>query len=175
MPAPDTLLLGPTDIGGMFDRHARDLLRFATHRVGEQAAEDIVAQTFLAAYEQRNRYDPGRGDLLPWLYGICNNLLRRHRRAELRRLRATAAMRPESSQEAPTADRIDAQRTVARVAHVLARLPRRQREVLLLFAIAELEYSEIATALEIPLGSVQSSLHRARTKIRAVLSSEVRL
>jgi RNA polymerase sigma-70 factor (ECF subfamily) len=46
--------------------------------------------------------------------------------------------------------------------------------VLLLFAIAELEYSEIATALGIPLGSVQSSLHRARTKIRAVLSPEVR-
>ena len=50
----------------------------------------------------------------------------------------------------------------------------RQREVLLLFAIAELEYSEIASALGIPLGSVQSSLHRARTKIRAVLSPEVR-
>ncbi|WP_203913562.1 RNA polymerase sigma factor [Rhizocola hellebori] len=158
----------------MFDRHARDLLRYATHRVGEQAAEDIVAQTFLAAYEQRNRYDPGRGDLLPWLYGICNNLLRRHRRAELRRLRATASLRPAENSGEPTADRIDAQRGVAQVAHVLARLPRRQREVLLLFAIAELEYSEIAIALGIPLGSVQSSLHRARTKIRAALSLEVR-
>ena len=91
--------------------------------------------------------------------------------AGCKRDRGHAAPAP---QEAPTADRVDAQRSVARVAHVLARLPRRQREVLLLFAIAELEYSEIATALGIPLGSVQSSLHRARTKIRAALSPEVR-
>ncbi len=164
-------MLGPTDIGGMFDRHARDLLRYASARVGEQAAEDIVAQTFLAAYEQRNRYDPGRGELLPWLYGICTNLLRRHRRTELRRLKATAVMRPPEPEQEPTADRIDAQRETAKIAVALARLPRRQREVLLLFAIAELEYAEIASALGIPLGSVQSSLHRARTKIRAALTS----
>ena len=52
----------------MFERHARDLLRYATQRVGEQVAEDIVAQTFLTAYEQRDRYDPGKGELLPWSY-----------------------------------------------------------------------------------------------------------
>jgi DNA-directed RNA polymerase specialized sigma24 family protein len=41
--------------------------------------------------------------------------------------------------------------------------------VLLLFAVAELEYAEIAAAMRIPLGSVQSSLHRARAKVRAAL------
>ncbi|HCT75481.1 MAG TPA: RNA polymerase subunit sigma-70 [Micromonosporaceae bacterium] len=169
MTAPATLL-GPADIGGMFERYARDLLRYATQRVGEHVAEDIVAQTFLAAYEQRHRYDPARGDLLPWLYGICTNLLRRHKRTELRALRALAALRP-AAVDGPNADRIDAQRSVARVADVLARLPRRQREVLLLFAIAELEYAEIAVALNIPLGSVRSALHRARTKVRSALSS----
>ncbi len=154
----------------MFERHARDLLRYATQRVGEQVAEDIVAQTFLTAYEQRDRYDPGKGELLPWLYGICTNLLRRHHRAELRRLRTVSRL-PVETAEAPSADRVDAQRAVARVAGVLARLPRRQRDVLLLFAIAELEYAEIAAALQIPLGSVQSALHRARAKVRLVLGA----
>jgi RNA polymerase sigma factor (sigma-70 family) len=152
----------------MFQRHARDLLRYATQRVGEQVAEDIVAQTFLTAYEQRDRYDPGRGDLLPWLYGICTNLLRRHYREEMRKLRALSRLSLEA-EEPPNADGVDAQRAVARVAGVLARLPRRQREVLLLFAIAQLEYQEIAVALQIPLGSVQSALHRARAKVRAAL------
>jgi RNA polymerase sigma-70 factor, ECF subfamily len=170
MPAPDTLLLGPTDLGGMFHHHARDLLRYASGRVGEQVAEDIVAQTFLTAYEQRDRYDPGRGDLLPWLYGICTNLIRRHRRDEQRNLRALQRLSPEVA-DAPSADGVDAQRAVARVAGTLARLPRRQRDVLLLFAIAQLDYQAIAVALQIPLGSVQSSLHRARAKVRLALGA----
>lgn len=70
------------------------------------------------------------------------------------------------------ADRVDAQRSVARLSAVLAKLPRRQRDVLMLFAVAELEYAEIAAALGIPLGSVQSSLHRARAKVRAALTEE---
>jgi RNA polymerase sigma-70 factor (ECF subfamily) len=154
----------------MFERHARDLLRYTTQRVGEQVAEDIVAQAFLIAYEQRDRYDPGKGELLPWLYGICTNLLRRHHREESRRLRALSRL-PREKADAPSADRVDAQRAVARVAGVLARLPRRQRDVLLLFAIAELEYAEIAAALQIPLGSVQSALHRARAKVRLALGA----
>lgn len=163
----------------MFDAYARDLLRYAAQRVGHDAAEDIVAQTFLIACEQRSRYRPERGGMLPWLYGICTNLLRRHRRTELRGLRALA--RADSAQTvaaqavedagARSTDRIDAARTVAKVAGTLAGMPRRQRDVLLLFAVAELEYAEIATALGIPLGSVQSALHRARAKVRTALNS----
>jgi RNA polymerase sigma-70 factor (ECF subfamily) len=54
----------------------------------------------------------------------------------------------------------------------MARLPARQRDVLLLVAVAELEYAEIAAVLDMPIGSVRSSLHRARTKIRATLTTE---
>ena len=55
---------------------------------------------------------------------------------------------------------------------MLAALPRRQRDVLLLVAVAELEYGEVATALGIPIGSVRSALHRARHKLRAALGAE---
>jgi RNA polymerase sigma-70 factor (ECF subfamily) len=58
------------------------------------------------------------------------------------------------------------------VAGVLADLPRRQREVLLLVAVAELEYGEVAAALGIPIGSVRSALHRARHKLRVALGVE---
>ncbi|WP_173041784.1 RNA polymerase sigma factor [Phytohabitans flavus] len=82
--------IDPADLAGVFDRYARDLLRYCTRRVGEQVAEDVVAETFLVAYEQRDRYDASRGEVLPWLYGIATNLLRRHRRTEIRALRALA-------------------------------------------------------------------------------------
>jgi RNA polymerase sigma factor (sigma-70 family) len=167
MTTPATVL-EPTDLAVVFEKYARDLLRYATQRAGQQVAEDIVAQTFLVAYEQRQRFDPERGELLPWLYGICSNLLRRHKRAEIRALRALAAT-DLSTVDSGAEDRLDARRTVAKVAGVLAKLPRRQREVLLLFAIAELSYEEIAAALAIPLGSVRSALHRARAKVRKAL------
>jgi len=160
MPAPAETL-GVTDLGAMFDKHARDLLRYATQRVGQSHAEDIVAQTFLTAYEQRQRFDASRGDLLPWLYGICTNLLRRHRRDEIRALKALAATRS-SDVDPPSGENVD-------VARALASLSRRQRDVLLLHAIAGLEYAEVAAALGIPLGSVRSALHRARAKVRAAI------
>ena len=51
----------PADLAGMFTAYGRDLLRYCTRRVGEQVAEDVVAETFLVAYEQRSRYDADRG------------------------------------------------------------------------------------------------------------------
>jgi RNA polymerase sigma-70 factor (ECF subfamily) len=162
----------PDDLAGMFERHGRDLLRYCTRRVGAQLAEDVVAETFLVAHERRDRFDPSRGGLLPWLYGIATNLLRRHQRVEVRALRSVAAAGTEEGPAEAAAGRVDAQRSVARLSAVLAKLPRRQRDVLMLFAIAELEYAEIAAALGIPLGSVQSSLHRARAKVRAAMTEE---
>jgi RNA polymerase sigma factor (sigma-70 family) len=173
VPTTDTgIVVGADDLAGMFDRHARELLRYCTRRIGAQLAEDVVAETFLVAYERRDRFDPDRGELLPWLYGIATNLLRRHRRTELRELReaARSSVVQDERHDESAADRIDAQRSVARLSAVLAKLPQRQRDVLMLFAVAELEYAEIAAALGIPLGSVQSSLHRARVKVRAAMS-----
>jgi RNA polymerase sigma factor (sigma-70 family) len=159
------------DLAGMFDRYARALLRYSTRRVGEQLAEDVVAETFLVAYERRATFDPRRGSVLPWLYGIATNLIRRHRSAEVRAMRALAGeVTPDFTGRAT--ERVDAQRVCRHLAAVLAGLPRRQRDVLLLYAVAELEYAEIASALGIPLGSVQSALHRARAKVRAALTPE---
>jgi RNA polymerase sigma-70 factor (ECF subfamily) len=71
-----------------YDEHARTLLRYCARRVGPQAAEDVVAATFLTAFERRTEFDPSRSAVLPWLYGIAINHLRRHRRDEIRAYRA---------------------------------------------------------------------------------------
>lgn len=51
-------------------------------RQDAQTAEDIVAETFLTAFARRQRFDPARGALRPWLFGIATNLVNRHRRKE---------------------------------------------------------------------------------------------
>jgi len=156
----------------LYDRHARTLYRYCARRVGAVTAEDVVAATFLHAYTHRHRYDPARADVLPWLYGIATNLLRRHRRDEVRGYRALArtGVDPVADHAGRAAERADADLQVRGLAGVLAALPRRQRDVLLLYAVAELEYAEIASALRLPLGTVRSALHRARTKLRGALA-----
>jgi RNA polymerase sigma-70 factor (ECF subfamily) len=164
------------DFATLYDRHAPGLFGYCARRVGPDVAEDVVANTFLTAYEHRRRYDEARGDPLPWLYGIATNLLRRHRRDEVRsyRLLARTGVDPiseaDAGHEQRADERTDARARARRIAGALAALPARQRDVLLLYAVGELEYAEIAEALHIPLGSVQSALHRARAKLRAALT-----
>jgi RNA polymerase sigma factor (sigma-70 family) len=177
------LMAGPAErFSALFDRHARRLFGYCARRVGPDTAEDVVAETFLIAFQRRGRYDGRQPSVLPWLCGIATNLLRRHRRDELRALRAVArtGVDPLSSATGVSeghaersAERADAQVVAPVIAAALAAMPRRQREVLLLFAVAELQYGEIATALGIPLGSVQSALHRARARLRDALTAHV--
>jgi DNA-directed RNA polymerase specialized sigma24 family protein len=72
----------------VFRRHAVGLGRYVARRLGPGPAEDIVAETFLAAFRHRDRYDMTRTDARPWLYGIAGNLIRRQHRDEARQLRA---------------------------------------------------------------------------------------
>jgi RNA polymerase sigma factor (sigma-70 family) len=161
------------DLAGLFDRYARQLLAYCARRVGPDVAEDIVAETFLAAQAGAHRFDPDRAQPLLWLYGIATNLIRRHWRAEVRAYRAMARAQlveqVDDGMAQRAAERSDAAAARRRLAAALSGLPRRQRDVLLLFAVAELEYAEVAVVLGIPVGSVRSALHRARTKVRAAL------
>ncbi|WP_238017919.1 RNA polymerase sigma factor [Dactylosporangium sp. AC04546] len=174
---PEGNLLIADGFTALYDRHARALYRYCARRIGPDLAEDAVAQTFLIAFERRHVIERGTADPLPWLYGIATNVLLRHRRDEVRGYRALARTGADpllvppaaDSHEARTDDRVVARQRARLIARVLARLPARQRDVLLLFAIAELSYAEIAAALDLPTGTVQSALHRARTKLRKAL------
>ncbi|HEX3489012.1 MAG TPA: sigma factor [Streptosporangiaceae bacterium] len=51
-------------------------------RLGSDAADDVVAETFLTAFRQRDDDDTSRACARPWLYGIASHMISRHRRAE---------------------------------------------------------------------------------------------
>ena len=165
---------GAADTGSLYARYGPSLHRYCASRVGQSGAEDVVAETFLRAHERRAAFDAERGTVQAWLFGIATNLIHRRHRDEVRGLRALARTGVDPLVEDGHADRAiaraDATRLSRAVAEAMAALPQRQRDVLLLFAVAELEYAEIAAALGIPRGTVQSALFRARAKVRAALS-----
>jgi RNA polymerase sigma factor (sigma-70 family) len=170
----------PEEFTELFRRHAPYIQRYVTRRLGlalsnGTTADDIVAETFLLAFRQRDRYDPSRADARPWLYGICTNLIARHRRAEVRQYRALARTGTDPVTESFT-DRVDEQVSARSasvpIAAALARLSAELRDTLLLAAWSDLSYEEIAAALGVPVGTVRSRLSRARSKLRKTLPQE---
>jgi RNA polymerase sigma-70 factor (ECF subfamily) len=153
----------------LYDRYAAQIYRYAYRRIGPELAEDVVAETFLAAFRQRGRYDLARPDARPWLFGIVTKEIARRRRAEEARYRALAkAGGPEAVDG--FADRVaaavSAQAVRGPLAKALARLSPADRDVLLLVAWSDFSYEEVAETLRIKVGTVRSRLHRARRQIR---------
>jgi RNA polymerase sigma-70 factor (ECF subfamily) len=156
----------------VYDRYAALLYRYAFRRLGTQAAQDAVADTFLAAFQRRHSYDVSRPDARPWLFGILTNEMSRYHRTEAARLRA-AARSVDAEVEDGLADRVaegvSASSARGALAAALAKLGAGDRDVLLLIAWSDLSYEEAASALGIPIGTVRSRLNRARRQIRAAL------
>ena len=156
----------------LFLRHAPYIQRYVVRRLGQDAADDIVAETFLLAFRQRDSYDQTRSDARPWLYGIATNLIGHHRRAEIRLYRALARTGADPVTESFTDridDRVSASTASRRLAAALARLSAELRDTLLLVAWGDLSYEETATALGVPVGTVRSRISRARSALRRSL------
>ncbi|MGW4758540.1 RNA polymerase sigma factor [Streptomyces chartreusis] len=156
----------------LYDRYAPDIHRYAARRLGETAADDITADTFLTAFRIRTRYDRTRPSARPWLYGIAANLIGKQRRSEVRALRALARTGHDpvaASWVEDTDSRVAAQGPLA---DALASLSAGDRHVLLLVAWADLTYQEVAEALDVPVGTVRSRLNRARRKVRTALGAD---
>ncbi|MFT3863056.1 MAG: sigma-70 family RNA polymerase sigma factor [Solirubrobacterales bacterium] len=163
-------LAEPRAFGVIFERHFGAILRYLRRRLDDQPAEEAAAQTFFVAFDERGRFDRERTDARPWLFGIATNIARRHRRGEIRELRAIAALgaAPSAAPEGSEA-KLDAERMRGALARCLAELPAEEADVLYLLVWAELDQPEIAAALGIPLGTVKSRLSRARRRLAEAL------
>lgn len=162
----------PDRFAEIYDRYFAEIYRYVAARLGRDVADDIAAETFYAAFRKRDRFDPARGAVRPWLYGIATNLVGQHRRDESRRYAALSragADRPAGGHEDMVAARVTAEGIRPQLAGALAALPDGDRDVLLLVALGGFGYAEIAQALEIPGGTVGSRMNRARKKLREAL------
>jgi RNA polymerase sigma factor (sigma-70 family) len=157
-----------------FEEHFSAIHGFIARRVGVPLADDLAAETFATAFRRRASFEPGRGTLRAWLYGIAVNLLRNHWRAERYLLDLDARMLADlglGEDDTAADDRVCATAVAPRVAAALASLVDDQREVIVLHAWTELSHTEIAAALGVPLGTVRSRLSRARAALREQLGA----
>ena len=159
----------------VYDCYFRAIYLYVAARLGMVPAEDIAAETFAVEFGQRDRIDPARGGLRPWLFGIATNLVARHRRAEARRYRALARTRDMpsvGSHEDQVVAKVAARRLLPQLLAALACLSQGERDVVLLVAVSQLSHEEVAQALGISAGTVGSRLSRARKRLRAAVSQE---
>lgn len=162
----------PSRFGEIFDRYADDILRYAGARLGGDLAEDVTAETFLAAFRARGGYDQSRANARPWLYGIAIRQIGKHRRAEHRYLQALNRVHAETVTADfgdRVADRVTAEQLRPRLSAVLSGLTRQDRDLLLLVAWTDLTYEESAQALGTSVSAVKSRLHRIRVRTRQAL------
>lgn len=144
-------------------------------------AEDLVQETLLRAYRFFDRYEPGT-NIKAWLFKIMRNLFinryrRRQREAETVDYGgAEASLETLLQRQAPKEPAAGTPEGVLlsgavdeEIERALAGLPDEYRVVLILSAMEDLSYKEIAGALDIPIGTVMSRLHRARRQMQSKL------
>jgi len=163
----------PMCFGILFDRHAPSIYRYIARRVGRDAIDDLVAETFIGAFSSRLHYNLAYRDARPWLYGIATHVIGSHRREELRQFRISQAVWSAGAvlghADSVAAD-MTAQSMSEPLATALSALVAGDRDVLILLAWEQLTYEEVARALDIPVGTVRSRLHRARASVQEALA-----
>jgi RNA polymerase sigma factor (sigma-70 family) len=152
----------------VFDRHYPAIFRFLRVRAGLDAAEDLASETFLIAFRRRGSYDLAFADAAPWLFGIAVNLLRSYRRGEEKQQRAYVRVAAQPHEESR---RVEPGESNGHVAGALQGLSEEDRDLIVLFAWAELSYEELGVALDLPVGTVRSRLSRVRARLRERLSA----
>jgi RNA polymerase sigma-70 factor (ECF subfamily) len=161
-------------LGELFERYESDLRTYVVRLgVSRSDGDDLVQATFLEVMRASHRFDPNYS-VRAWLFGIATIMVRRHRRSL-----ANAAARVAlwagvvRHDPAPTpAELLEGDRATRKLHAALARLSQKKREVFVLVTIEGLRGEEVAGLLGIPVNTVWTRLHHARSELRAALAEE---
>jgi RNA polymerase sigma-70 factor (ECF subfamily) len=157
----------------LFARYQGPIFRYAVHMCGREAGDDVVQETFLAVLRDPVRFDPLRGTVGGYLFGIARHHV-------FKRLRSRGGNTVESLDEVLTAqavvqpdalDHLTRAETVAAVRDAIASLPPAYREVVVLCELHEMSYVEAADVMQCPIGTVRSRLHRAKSMLMTRLAT----
>jgi RNA polymerase sigma-70 factor (ECF subfamily) len=152
----------------LYRAYASELLGFALNALSDrQTAEEIVQETFTRAWRNADRYDPERGSVRTWLYGIARNaIIDARRRSAVRPALAPGAPNPEEQAGGPS---IEQAMLGWQVAAALERLTPEHRQVVRLAHVRGLSVREIGAALGLPEGTVKSRTWYALRSLRLAL------
>lgn len=163
----------------LYRRHQGPLYRFALLRCGSaDTAADIVQEIFLALLTDTLRFDPARGALQGFLFGVARNLLLKRDEARNRHVSTNRAEGDEGADDllADTApapmERLLANQRAERVRTALQALAPHYRDVVILYEMHDLTYVEIANVCNVDIGTVRSRLSRARARLAQLLQDD---
>jgi RNA polymerase sigma-70 factor (ECF subfamily) len=158
----------------LFEMHHEAVFRVAYRLTNERAiAEDLTQDCFLRVLQNRGRFNPARGSLRQFFYGMVRNLVLQFWD---RGGGGDVSLSEDRDDDPPAADVLPVDAIVAReideaVQAAVAMLPVLQREAIVLFEFEELSLEEVAAAVSSDVGTVKSRLHRARERLRRALGT----
>jgi len=142
------------------------LRRYARALLGNRTdADDLVQDTMERGWSKLASWRPGT-DMRAWLFGIMHNLHVDHIRKPTLPTEIMDDATPIPPLRAAQTDALE----MRDIESALYQLPAEQREILLLIALEEMTYEEVAHSLQIPIGTVMSRLSRAREKLRVLMN-----
>jgi RNA polymerase sigma-70 factor (ECF subfamily) len=160
----------------LYRRHQGPLYRFALLRCGSaDTAADVVQEAFMGLLTERFRFDPLRGQLQAFLFGVARNLILkleegRQRHVALPAIEAGQDGDDDAELDLPLDDggplaRVLDNEAAEQVRRALAHLAPHYRDVVILYEMHELSYAEIADICQVDIGTVRSRLSRGRAAL----------
>jgi len=158
----------------LYKRRHPSIYRFALQMSGsQQVAEDVTQDVFLFLMKDGHVFDPNRGSVSSFLFGVARNYVLRRFRGDQLTVPFTESEDDEpfeqvGNEPSPLEDLTKAE-MIDNVRRAVLSLPERYREVVVLCELQELSYGETAEILGCAIGTVRSRLHRARGLLLAKL------
>ncbi|HTB11767.1 MAG TPA: RNA polymerase sigma factor [Bryobacteraceae bacterium] len=150
----------------LYRRRQGPVYRFALQMTGNIViAEDVTQEVFMALISKTAKYDPARGTLASFLYGIARNMV-------LRRLEKTAEIEDYAGPE-DILDDLTRRETIEGVRRAVLSLPPVYREAIVLCDLQDTSYEDAALVLDCPIGTVRSRLNRGRSMLAQKLAVRV--
>jgi len=154
----------------IYQRHQGPVFRFALHMSGQvETAEEIVQEVFLALLSGASGFVEASGSLQGYLIGTARNMVR----GQLRQARRFVDAEPAAMDGDPL-DGLSKEQELRELRAAILSLPPNYREVIALCDLESMDYSQAASHLGCPLGTVRSRLHRARAILAAKMQRRVR-
>ena len=158
----------PSALRAAYDAHGAVVFSFCRRSLGDDQAADVTQEVFVTAWKVRDRFDPARGTLRSWLFGIARykvlNALRGRPPLQSVPLDGAVEERPGPSEVERLADRLV-------LSDAMAGFSERVRQVLHLAYVEDLTHAQIAERTAVPLGTVKSDLRRALSRLRLELET----
>ncbi len=150
----------------VYDTYGSLVFSICRRSVDEAPAADVTQEVFIAAWRNRERYDPTRGGLAPWLTGITRNKIIDHFRSIGREDRRIDKVKNAPQPAEPTEQQLEEVSLRMLLVEAIDELPERSRMVVSMAFFDDLTHVEISARTGIPLGTVKSDIRRSLERLR---------